>query len=224
MKIRAASDQSVLVYLGDTIGLESHQRVVRLLRQLQRQRLEWVRNLQPAYCSLLVTFDTCAVDHGLVEAALREFEDKAEAAPAAESRVVEIPVCYGGELGPDLLDVAAACGMKPHRVVELHSAETYHAYFVGFAPGFAYLGDVPEQIATRRLAMPRPRVPAGSLGIAGRQTGVYPFATPGGWRILGRTPLAMFKADREPMALIAVGDQVKFKPITQDQFLKMEQA
>jgi inhibitor of KinA len=107
-------------------------------------------------------------------------------------------------------------------VIELHSSGTYHAYFLGFVPGFAYLGDVPAAIATPRLSSPRKKVPVGSVGIAGRQTAVYPLATPGGWRLLGRTPLRVFRADRQPMGLISIGDQVRFRPINSDEFRKLE--
>jgi inhibitor of KinA len=222
VRFRAASDQALLVYLGEEIGLRTHQRVVRLLRLLQREPLAWVRNLQPAYCSLLVSFDACVVDHARVEATLRSYEKRAEEIALPAPRLVEIPVCYGGEFGPDLKKVASLHGLKPERVIELHSSQTYHAYFLGFAPGFAYLGDLPDALATPRLATPRRKVPAGSVGIAGKQTAVYPFATPGGWNLLGRTPLHMFRVDREPMELLDVGDEVRFRPITHEEFSALE--
>ncbi len=222
MRFRAASDQALLVYLGEEIGHRTHQRVVRLLRLLQREPLPWLRNLQPAYCSLLVSFDACAVDHAQVESTLRGYEKRSEKIALPAPRLVEIPVCYGGEFGPDLEKVAAARKLKPERVIELHSSQTYRAYFLGFAPGFAYLGDLPDSLATPRLATPRKKVPAGSVGIAGKQTAVYPFATPGGWNLLGRTPLRMFQAEREPMELLDVGDAVRFHPITREEFSVLE--
>ncbi|HEY1470972.1 MAG TPA: 5-oxoprolinase subunit PxpB [Candidatus Acidoferrum sp.] len=222
MRFRAASDQALLVYLGEEIGLRTHQRVVRLLRLLQREPLPWVRNLQPAYCSLLVSFDACVVDHAQVETALRSYEKRAQKIALPAPRLVEIPVCYGGEFGPDMEKVAAAHRLKPERIIELHSSQTYHAYFLGFAPGFAYLGDLPDSLATPRLATPRKKVPAGSVGVAGKQTAMYPFATPGGWNLLGRTPLRMFQLDREPMELVDVGDEVRFRPITPQEFSALE--
>jgi len=140
-----------------------------------------------------------------------------------EPRTVKIPVCYGGDHGPDLAELVATLGLTVQRVIEIHSTTTYHAYFLGFAPGFAYLGDLPDAIAAPRLASPRKIVPVGSVGIAGRQTGVYPFATPGGWRLIGRTPLRMFLPEREPMALLAVGDAVQFYSITTEEFSRKEQ-
>jgi inhibitor of KinA len=222
VRFSAASDQAIIVYLGEEISLDCHQRVVRLLRLLQRESLPWVRNLQPAYCSLLVQFDSCMVDHAEVEAGLRNCGQRAEAMPIPKPQTVEVPVCYGGAYGPDLEEVAAAHNLKPEQVIDFHSAQTYQAYFLGFAPGFAYLGDLPPEIATPRLATPRKKVPAGSVGIAGRQTGVYPFATPGGWRLIGRTPLAMFRPDREPMSLVSLGDEARFLPITQEEFAALE--
>jgi inhibitor of KinA len=120
--------------------------------------------------------------------------------------------------------VAEQRGLTAEKVVELHIAQTYHAYFLGFAPGFAYLGDVAAEIAVPRLETPRKEVPPGSVGIAGRQTAIYPFGTPGGWRLIGRTPLEIFRKDREPMGLIAIGDQVSFRPITREEFLAARRA
>jgi len=214
----------MLVYLGEHISVPAHERVLQLLRRLQRHPPAWLRNLQPAYTSLMVTFDPCVVDHAGVETALRRFDDQQKPARPHKPRIVQIPVCYGGEFGPDLEDIARAIRMKPTQFIQLHSSRTYHAYFLGFAPGFAYLGDVPEKIAVPRLQAPRRVVPAGSVGIAGKQTAVYPFATPGGWVLIGRTPVAVFRPNRKPMQLISIGDQVKFRPISAEEFRKMEAA
>jgi len=214
----------MLVYLGEEIGAAAHERVVRLLRLLQSEPVKWIRNIQPAYCSLLITFDAATVDHAEVRETISGLERHAKKSPAAKPRLVEVPVCYGGEFGPDLEDVAEQRGLTAEKVVELHIAREYHAYFLGFAPGFAYLGDVAEEIATPRLETPRKKVAPGSVGIAGRQTAIYPFTTPGGWRLIGRTPLEIFRKDREPMGLIAIGDQVRFQPITRAEFLAMRPA
>jgi inhibitor of KinA len=135
---------------------------------------------------------------------------------------VEIPACYGGEFGPDLTEVCAIHGLTPAQAIELHASAEYLVYFSGFVPGFAYLGELPEALVTPRLAVPRRRVPAGSVGIAGNQTGVYPFATPGGWRLIGRTPVAMFRAEREGFSLLAIGDRVRFAPISAERFGALE--
>src|SRR5262249_15193509 len=155
-----------------------------------------IRNLHPAYCSLLVIFDPLKVQYEELEATLRQYVERLENVKLVEPRQVEIPVCYGGDYGPDLSDVSALHRLTPAQVVELHASTTYLVYFLGFVPGFAYLGELPEGLRTPRLATPRRKVPPGSVGIAGMQTGVYPCATPGGWRLLGRTPLSMFLPER----------------------------
>jgi inhibitor of KinA len=137
---------------------------------------------------------------------------------------MEIPVCYGGEFGPDLNDVAETHGLTAAQTIELHASVVYDVYFLGFVPGFAYLGELPESLAAPRLARPRSRVPPGSVGIAGRQTGIYPFATPGGWRLLGCTPIAMFRPDRAGMSFLSIGDRVRFIPISRQRFAEMENA
>lgn len=224
MRFCPASDQCMLVYLAEEIGLPAHERVLKLLRVLQKEPPEWLRNLQPAYCSLMVTFDVARACHAEVEAALRRIAGRAEAARPFKHRTVEIPVCYGGDFGPDLDDVAKVRRLTPSKFIELHASPTYHAYFLGFAPGFAYLGDLKEELATPRLETPRKKVPAGSVGIAGRQTAVYPFPTPGGWRLIGQTPLLIFRTNRKPMELISIGDKVKFRPISREEFRKLESA
>jgi inhibitor of KinA len=218
----AASDQALLVYFADEISLAAHEQVLKLLQSLRNRPPAWLRNLQPAYTSLMVTFDLSLIDHGKVEAEIRSIAECSNKVRCPKTRLLEIPVCYGDEFGPDLKEVARSHGLPPSEVVAIHSSPTYHAYFLGFAPGFAYLGDVPAQIATPRLETPRREVPAGSIAIAEKQTAVYPFATPGGWRLIGRTPLSMFQIDRDPMPTIMIGDKVQFRPISRKQFLEMQ--
>lgn len=224
VRFQPAGDQSLLVYFGETITLDSHQRVRQLLRLLELEPVPGVRNLHPAYCSLLVNFDALKLSHDELEAILRGYLARLEGVRLAEPRQMEIPVSYGGEFGPDLDDVAATCGVTPAQAIELHSSVTYVVYFLGFVPGFAYLGELPDALATSRLATPRRSVPPGSVGIAGKQTGVYPFATPGGWKLIGRTPIAMFRPDRTNMSFLSIGDRVRFTPISTTQFATLENA
>ena len=223
-RFQPASDQSLLVYFGETITLDSHRRVRQLLRLLELEPVPAVRNLHPAYCSLLVNFDALKLSHDELEAILRRYLARLEDVRLPEPRQMDVPVSYGGEFGPDLDDVAAACGITAAQVIELHSSVTYVVYFLGFVPGFAYLGELPDALATSRLAAPRRNVPPGSVGIAGKQTGVYPFATPGGWRLIGRTPIAMFCPDRTNMSFLSIGDRVRFTPISSVQFAALENA
>ena len=213
-----ASDQSLLVYLGRQITLRAHERVARLLRLLESEPIAGVRNLHPAYCSLLVKFDPLRLNHAQLESILSLYVGRLALVEFPPARQLEIPVCYGGQFGEDLDEVAALHGISPARVIELHSSVTYLVYFLGFVPGFAYLGELPEALATPRLAVPRKSVPAGSVGIAGNQTGIYPFATPGGWRLIGRTPFEMFRPDRIGMSALSLGDRVRFVSIPSDRF------
>jgi inhibitor of KinA len=213
-----ASDRTLLVSFGERIGREPHRRVRGLLASLQREPLASVLNLHPAYCSLLVRFDPLRASHQELQQEISERLARPGADPAATARQVEVPVCYGGEFGPDLEELAGLAGLTGQEVVRLHAQTTYTAYFLGFVPGFAYLGEVPEQIAAARLAAPRRRVESGSVGIAGRQTGIYPCAVPGGWRLIGRTPLSLFRPDRDPMSLLLPGDEVRFRPISPDEY------
>ena len=238
-----SSDQSLLVYFdpppdnratdaeGRTTLAAANESVRRLLQLLDSQPLAGVRNLHPAYSSLLVNFDARKWRYDELERKLREYLEQLQEVRLPKPRLVEIPVCYAEEFGPDLEHVAAMHGITCERVIQLHTATTYLVYFLGFVPGFAYLGELPKALVTPRHATPRRKVPAGSVGIASNQTGVYPCETPGGWRLLGRTPLAMlnarfasanpgtrFRPGRDSMSLLSIGDHVRFKAISREQF------
>lgn len=224
VRFQFASDQSLLIHFGQKITLQAHQSVVRLLRLLEMEPVAGIRNLHPAYCSLMLKFDAARLRHSQLQSILESYLKRLETVSLPEAKTVEIPVCYGDEFGPDLNDVAEMLGITAERIVELHTSSTYSVYFLGFVPGFAYLGELPKELVTQRLATPRKSVPAGSVGIAGTQTGVYPFATPGGWQLIGRTPLTMFRADREPMSLLKIGDRVRFVAISKEKFAAMAMA
>ena len=201
MTIRPASDRSLLVSFGQEISEEARRRVASLYRGLGGAR--GVLNLHPAYSSVLVDFDPRLRPHAELEALVRELAATGWGAEATE-RTVEIPVRYGGEYGPDLEDVARHTGLSAARVVELHASAEYLVYFLGFSPGFPYLGGLPAELATPRLAAPRKLVPGGSVAIGD---------SPGGWRIIGRTPLRLFDAQASPPALLSMGDRVRFTPV-----------
>ena len=224
VQIQKASDRSLLVRFGHEITIESNQQVRRLLHLLESEPIANIRNLNPAYCSLLITFDALKLNHGELETILSGYLTRLEEVRLPEPRQLEIPVCYGGDFGPDLNEVASLCGMTPAQAIELHASVTYIVYFLGFVPGFAYLGELPEPLATPRLARPRRSVPPGSVGIAGKQTGVYPFAVPGGWRLIGRTPTAMFREDRASMSFLSIGDRVRFASVSRARFKTLETA
>jgi KipI family sensor histidine kinase inhibitor len=208
---RYASDQSLMVYLGEEVNLDTHHRVLKLLRLLESEPIPGVRNLHPAYHSILIVFDPDDQEHENIEGTVATYLERLDSIELPAPRVVEIPVIYDG---PDLNDVAALHQMTPQRVVELHSSADYLVYFVGFVPGFAYLGGLPPELATPRLESPRKRVPKGSVAIGGSHTGVYPFETPGGWRLIGRTPLEIFDPESRELSRLVIGDRVKFFPIS----------
>ena len=211
MTIRPASDRSLLVTFGAGISLESHHQVCHLTRSLGGVR--GILNLHPAYASLLVEFDPRLVESGAIEALIhRKMAEERNHVPEA-SRTVEIPVRYGGEFGPDLDDVATHTGLSAERVVELHCSVDYLVYFLGFAPGFAYLGGLPEELATPRISAPRTHVPAGSVAIGGNQTGVYPIVSPGGWRLIGRTEVKLFDPGAAEPVLLRMGDHLRFAAV-----------
>jgi inhibitor of KinA len=209
-----AGDAALVVEFGDEIDLEINRRVHALARALADSPLPGLGEAVPSYRSLLVHYDPLCLSHAevkaFVSAALRECGD----AELPESRLVEIPTVYGGEHGPDIDFVAEHSGLTVEGMIHLHSQATYTVYMLGFTPGFPYLGGLPDALATPRLKTPRQRVPAGSVGIAGAQTGIYPLATPGGWRLIGWTPVVLFDPTRTPPALMQPGDRVRFVPTT----------
>lgn len=224
VRFQAASDQSLLIYFGEQITLESHEKVRNLMQLLKLEPISGVRNLQPAYHSLLLDFELTKLTHQKLEKTLRGYLDRISSSTLEPGRMKQIPTCYGGEFGQDLDEVARLHDLTPAQAIELHSSVTYTVFFLGFVPGFAYLGKLPDALATPRLATPRRTTPAGSVGIAENQTGVYPFATPGGWRLIGRTPVKMFRPDRPEMNFLAIGDRVRFTPISPSQFAALENA
>lgn len=224
LEFRPASDRSLLVYFDTKISLEAHQQLRKLLYALASQPIAGVRNLHPAYCSILVDFDPLKLRQEDLETALRRRVERLDELQFPAPREVEIPTCYGGEFGPDLDEVARLNSISADQVRILHSSVTYTVYFLGFVPGFAYLGELPPALATPRLASPRRTTFPGSVGIADNQTGVYPFATPGGWRLIGRTPIEMFRSDRPDMSYLHVGDRVRFVPISCAQFSALKEA
>jgi KipI family sensor histidine kinase inhibitor len=211
MTIQPASDRSLLVSFGEEISLDAHHKVAALTRSMEGVR--GVLNLHPAFASVLIDFDPRLCSPDDLESMVRERMPADVEAAAFDDRIVEIPVQYGGEFGPDLADVARHTGLSPEQVVELHSAAEYVVYFVGFSTCFPYLGGLPPELATPRLSAPRKHVPTGSVAIGGAQAGVYPISSPGGWRLIGRTSLPLFDPESSPPALLRMADRVRFVPV-----------
>ena len=218
-RLEALGETAVIVILGDTVDDATNERVHRLSRAFARLHREDPRFGMPvpAYATVLVAVDPIdpGVDRAIVLlAAVAEAADVDEALEPEHMPTVSIPTRYGGTDGPDLADVAAYHGLGPGEVVEIHASVEYRVHFLGFAPGFAYLGRLPRPIATPRLATPRLRVPAGSVAIAGDQTAIYPVESPGGWRLIGRTDVRMWNVAADPPALLSPGARVRFIPTT----------
>jgi inhibitor of KinA len=204
----------LLVEFEQRIDPAINDRVIQLAARLTGRLASIVRDVVPAYCSVGIHFDPLLTDLAALEQLIVVEAERAEDEEArAPERIIEIPVRYGGEDGPDLDAVATWAGCTAGEVIDRHAAATYRVYMLGFVPGFSYMGRVDRSIAAPRHRVPRERVPAGSVGIAGEQTGVYPIATPGGWQLIGRTDVAMFDASRTPPSLLNPGDVVRFIPI-----------
>lgn len=217
MRITPASDSSLYIGFGDVISLEAHHQVVSAFRALESLHDPRIRNLHPAYASLLIDFDPLSLTHEELESIIGPLVSDVAASSYAKSRQIEIPVCYENEFAPDLSSVAKNLSFTEEEVITLHSTGEYFVYFLGFAPGFAYLGGLVPQLQVPRLATPRKLVAAGSVGLAGAQTGIYPNDSPGGWQLIGRTPLQMFDAAHSP-SLAQLGDQIRFRPIDRSEF------
>lgn len=219
LRLLPLGESGLVAQLGEGIDPELNARVHRLAAALRRDPPAGMVETVPSYRSLLVLFDPLRITRVELEEVIvqRAAEDSATA-PAPTGRLVRVPVCYGGEFGPDLGFVADHAGISGQEAIALHSGRDYPVYLLGFLPGFPYLGGLPERIAAPRLETPRTRVEAGSVGIAGSQTGIYPVASPGGWRIIGRTPLRLFAPGREEPFLAAAGDRIRFEPVDRAEF------
>lgn len=208
-----AGDTAFVVQLGYAIDPDVNRSVHDLRRAIEDQRLPGIVDLVPTYRSLLVYYDPLRATRAALEREIEALATGRGAVSRTPARVVEFPTVYGGDFGPDLAHVAEHAKLPASEVVRVHSGVDYLVYMMGFTAGFPYLGGMPPVIATPRLATPRTRIPAGSVGIAGQQTGIYPAESPGGWQIIGRTPVRIFDAERVPPVVIEAGDFVRFIPV-----------
>ena len=225
MRVEAASDSSLFISFADSISLETHRRVVALFHAVEglRDRCPGIRNLHPAYSSLLIDFDPLQLTHEQLESLVAPLIVESSFLPSnlGGSSLIEIPVCYDREFAPDLATVAQHSLLTAEQVIATHADGDYFVYFLGFSPGFAYLGGLASPLHVPRLVTPRKQVEAGSVGIGGAQTGIYPNASPGGWQLIGRTPLRMFDAATEPPSLLQPGDGVRFRRIDRGEFYRL---
>jgi KipI family sensor histidine kinase inhibitor len=210
---RIMGDRALLVELGDQIDPSINEKVRELFLRLDRRPLEGVVELVPSYRSLMVVYDPLRTGFDRLRDEILGLQQAADPSLVPKPRTLSVPVVYGGEYGPDLEWVAGFHKISPEQVVTLHTGTTYRVYMIGFTPGYPYLGELPEALATPRRETPRTVVPQGSVAIAQRQTGIYPVQSPGGWHILGWTPIRLFDASQWPPTPLEMGDRVRFFPI-----------
>jgi KipI family sensor histidine kinase inhibitor len=215
---RLAGDTGFLVEFGDGIDPQVNARVRTLARALEKDPQPGIREVIPTYRSLLFIYDPAKTDPDRLYQVVKNLGDTRAAMDPAAFKVVKIPVCYGGKFGPDIGNVQKNAGLTEEQVIQIHTAPEYLIYMVGFTPGFAFLGGLDDRLFTPRLETPRMHVPKGSVGIANNQTGMYPIASPGGWQLIGRTPLNLFAPHKKNPFLYRAGDKIKFVPISPSEF------
>ena len=223
-RLLPAGDRALVVEYGDRIDPAINRRVRELLLAIEQAAIPGVVDLVPSYRSLLVCYDPLALALDELQDRVLDLDERRGQLTLAPPRVIDIPTCYGGEFGPDLGFVASHNGLTEQEVVEIHSGTDYLVYLMGFSPGFPYLGGMSERIATPRLNTPRTAIPAGSVGIAQQQTGIYPVESPGGWQLIGRTPVRLFDAARRPPVLVEAGDYLRFVPVDAAGFASLADA
>ena len=220
-------DAALTVEFGNVIDEEVNRKVLRLFRQLKEQKHPYILDLVPAYSSLTVYYDVLSIYQkkrneatafSIMADILEQLSTTTYRTPLPETRIIKVPVCYSTAFGYDLDEIAAIKKCSREEVIRLHTAKNYRVFMLGFLPGFAYMGEVDELLVMPRKEKPRLHVEAGSVGITGRQTGIYPFRSPGGWQILGRTPMKLFNPNQDQPVLFQPGDIVKFYSITEDEF------
>lgn len=221
---RPAGDTALLIDFGREIDPLVNAEARAMARAIQNARILGVEEIIPTYRSVMVIYDPLKILPEQLISFVEQAKDDLDETHDTPGRVVEIPVCYGGEFGPDMETVQKSAGLGREEVIQIHSQPEYLIYMVGFTPGFPFLGGLDERLFTPRLKTPRVLVPEGSVGIANNQTGVYPLASPGGWQLIGRTPLTLFRPLQENPFLYQAGDKIKFNPITLREYDRLKQA
>lgn len=221
IRFLSCGDTAVSVEFGNEISPEINAGIRSLVNALDKNPIKGIIECVPTYRSLLITFNPAEISREKLEKRIKKrcemFSDSAE----NKKRIFVIPVCYEGEFSPDMDNVCAHSHLKKDEVIRIHSGTDYLIYMLGFLPGFPYLGGLDERIHTPRLESPRTAIPPGSVGIGGKQTGIYPLASPGGWQLIGRTPVKPYSPDREEPIIYSAGDYIRFKPITTDEYYEI---
>lgn len=218
VKILPVGDCALLVEFGREVNEKLNDQVRALCDAVLAAGYPWLEDVVPAYASLLVSWEAGATDFTAASAAVEHLLAVLSERSSEQKRIWAIPVCYEGEFAPDMADMEQLCGLSAAEIIRLHSGRDYKIYMLGFLPGFAYLGGLDKKIHAPRLQTPRVRIEAGSVGIGGAQTGIYPLASPGGWRLIGKTPLPLYDPDRAEPIFYQAGDFVRFLPISAKAF------
>ena len=220
-KIRVVGDRGLLVEYGNKIDPVVNKKVISIAIGLEHDAPAGVIEIIPSYRSLLIVYDPSVTNTSVLQESLNSLENRLQEIELPPPQTVEIPVCYGGEFGPDIQFVAESNGLTVDAVIRLHSEPEYQIFMIGFSPGFSYLGGLPKELHTPRKKTPRTQVLAGSVGIANEQTGIYPVTSPGGWQLIGLTPFKLFDPERSNPFLYQVGDRIKFRPISPEEYRRL---
>ncbi len=222
IRILTAGDSSLLIEFGNEISPEINRRIAAVVELMREQHIEGVVDVIPAFCSLLVNYDPRVAGYEKMKKRLESLVRVDIKVGQTKRKIFEIPVLYGGEYGPDLASIADHAGISEDEVVLIHSSKDYLIYMLGFLPGFCYLGGLDERIHTPRLSNPRLRIRAGSVGIGGSQTGIYPLDSPGGWQLMGMTPIKTYDPEWEIPILVEAGNYIRFVPIDEEQYKRIQ--
>ncbi|MFZ5966238.1 MAG: 5-oxoprolinase subunit PxpB [Bacillota bacterium] len=223
-KYLTAGDKALLLEFGNTISEEINHKVRSMMIAIERKKINGIIEMTPTYRSLMIHYNPLMVQYQDLTHSLQTLEQELDSIEIPLPKVIEIPTLYGGEYGPDIENVANHNGVSVEDVIMIHASRKYLIYMLGFTPGFPYLGGMDERIATPRLKTPRTKISGGSVGIAGNQTGIYPIDSPGGWQLIGKTPVKLYDPNREAPILLSAGDYIRFVPIDGEEYAKIEKA
>lgn len=221
IKFIPAGDKSLVMEFGNSISPEINTKIRSMVTAIDESEFHGIEEVIPTYRSILIIYNPLIIDYQDIIDKLKKMETHLNDTSNDKTRIIELPTVYGGEYGPDIEFVARHNNLTIEEVIEIHSSTDYLLYMLGFTPGFGYLGGMSEKIETPRLQVPRTKIPAGSTGIAGKQTGIYPIDSPGGWQLIGRTPVKLYDPLAEPPVLLNAGDYIRFIPIDEEKYLEI---
>lgn len=223
IKFIPAGDRSVVMEFGNSIKPEINAKIRNMVTAVEEKTIRGISEIIPTYRSILIIYDPLLIEYNSLIKYLKELASGLGDSSKSETRIVELPTVYGGEYGPDIEFVANHNNLTIDEVIKLHSSTDYLLYMLGFTPGFGYLGGMSKKIETPRLQVPRTKIPAGTTGIAGSQTGIYPIDSPGGWQLIGRTPVKLYDPLGTPPILLNAGDYVRFVPVSEEEYLNIKE-